>query len=126
MTEAHNADNGLPVVASQITIQGNGSTITGIPSPSFGDFRILAVGAAGNLTLNNCTITRGNAYYLPGGGGGIANLGGTLTLNSSTVSNNIGWPSGGIYSTEAPSPSPKARSRSTVLVIAAGWKIRAR
>lgn len=96
LTEAHNADNGLPVVASQITIQGNGSTITGIPSPSFGDFRILAVGAAGNLTLNNCTITRGNAYYLPGGGGGIANLGGTLTLNSSTVSNNIGWPSGGI------------------------------
>ncbi|MGH8614785.1 MAG: hypothetical protein ACREYF_22850, partial [Gammaproteobacteria bacterium] len=89
LTAAHNADNGLPVVASRITIQGNGSTIKG-PDPYADDFRILAVGAPGNLTVNNCTISQGNTYY-SGGGAGIANFGGTLTLNSSTVSDNGGF-----------------------------------
>jgi len=88
LTEAHNADNGLPVVASRITIQGNDSTITGIPASLGGYVRILAVGASGNLTVNDCTITGGDMYF--GGGGGIANFGGTLTLNSSTVSDNGG------------------------------------
>ena len=51
--------NGLPVMTSAITIEGNGNTISrqsGSP-----DFRILAVGSGGNLTLNSATISGGIA-----------------------------------------------------------------
>lgn len=43
-------DNGLPLITSTITIQGNGSTIARTGGP---DFRILAVGPTGNLTLDD-------------------------------------------------------------------------
>src|SRR3954447_19859571 len=78
---------GLPVINSEITIAGDGSTIRrsgGAPS-----FRILAVNAAGNLTLKETTIRGGIAS---GGsapddrGGGIFTEDGTVTLVKSTVS----------------------------------------
>ena len=92
-----NAANGLPVITSDITINGNrngpGSTIT--RDPSAPSFRILAVGSAGTLTLNFTTIRGGKADTdCPGipdepiaCGGGINNLG-TLTINNGRVVNN--------------------------------------
>ena len=73
--------NGLPVVSSEITIEGNGATIeSGIP----GGFRILDVNNLGNLTLNDVTITGGGTDNY--NSGGLVNLGGNVTINNSTTS----------------------------------------
>ena len=66
--------NGLPVVVSAITMNGNGATISGN-----NHVRVLDIDGAdgGRLTLNNITITRGNS---PGPGGGIFNNEGATTL----------------------------------------------
>ena len=107
---------GLPVITSQITIEGNGAKITrkgGAPL-----FRLIAVGATGDLTLKNVTLSGGNAEVY---GGAIHNAGhphhseqhdlgqrrratwwwhhnvvGTLTIENSTISGNTaGNDSGG-------------------------------
>jgi len=111
---------GLPVIRSQITIEGNGAEITrkGAAPP----FRLIAVGATGDLTLNKVTLTNGNAAEYGGaihnhgrltiqngtisdnnaggGGGGLSNTAGTLTIESRAISGNtatgndsavVGW-----------------------------------
>ncbi|MGQ0591440.1 MAG: choice-of-anchor Q domain-containing protein [Gammaproteobacteria bacterium] len=84
--------SGLPVVTSEITIN---AFVTITRDSSAPQFRILAVGATGNLTLENTTVTGGVAGFF-GEGGGIRNEG-TLTLNNSTISgNSAGFGGGGI------------------------------
>jgi hypothetical protein len=85
------SDNGLPVINSAITIEGNGHTITRAGSAPH--FRIFHMVAGGNLTLNNTTVSGGYSFGL---GGGILNEYGTLTLNNSTVSGNSAGGGGGI------------------------------
>jgi hypothetical protein len=81
---------GLPVVASVITIAGQGSTIRraeGAP-----EFRLLAVRSTGDLTLQETRVTGGagggalSDYF--NGGGGVANNG-TLTLTNSIITGNV-------------------------------------
>jgi hypothetical protein len=75
LTEVNNVTyeaTGLPVVTSEITIKGSGSTIE--RSSAAPDFRILAVSHLGKLTLKHTTISGGVASG-PSGGGGIFNLG---------------------------------------------------
>ncbi len=84
---------GLPVITSQITIEGNAHTVardSGAPQ-----FRILNIANGGNLTINQATISGGN---INGSGGGIYNnMGGTGTLNDITVNGNAAaWEGGGI------------------------------
>jgi hypothetical protein len=81
-----NGDNGLPVIASRLTIKGHGSTIKrGSPTPLF---RIFDVGGTGNLVLQDLTITGGEAGS--GHGGGILNeSSGTLALDNTNVSGNV-------------------------------------
>jgi hypothetical protein len=74
--------NGLPVITSTITFEGNGSTIRRQEYSQ--DFRLFFVDTAGNLTLKETTITGGN---ISSDGGGILNRG-TLSLLSSTISGN--------------------------------------
>ncbi len=75
---------GLPTIQSEITIVGNGSTIErGAGAPKF---RLLAVGYAGQATLQDLTLTGGHAPYYNQFGGGVVNVG-TLVLNHCTVSN---------------------------------------
>ncbi|MBA2492295.1 MAG: hypothetical protein H0V34_11550 [Gammaproteobacteria bacterium] len=109
--------NGLPVVTSTITIAGNKSAAAGTPA-----FRILAVGAGGNLTLRQTTVSGGllQGDDQPGGGlyrragrltldgctisgnaasspgGGVANGAGTLTVTNSTISGNTAEFAGGV------------------------------
>ncbi|MGW5347542.1 hypothetical protein [Streptomyces sp. HUAS TT3] len=86
-----NPGNGLPVITSEITIDGRGATISrdehGSKTPRF---RILFVGRTGNLTLTRTTISGGFATDCPAFpdppglacGGGISNAG-TMKVNRS-------------------------------------------
>ncbi|MFC7242121.1 hypothetical protein ACFQO7_06460 [Catellatospora aurea] len=88
-----NAPNGLPIITSDITIEGRDATIT--RDSSAPAFRILFVDSTGTLTLNKTTISGGRATTLdcplfPGEGtcgGGILNNG-RMTVNHSRVINN--------------------------------------
>src|SRR6185369_10191868 len=90
---------GLPVVTSTITITGNGSGST-IERSSADPFRLLAVAASGNLTLQNLTLQGGQAHYdgvdfITGGGGAILNNFGTCTVTKSTITGNTADQAGG-------------------------------
>ena len=89
LTAANNSADGgtgLPVVKTNITVQGNGATITRSGSVAF---HLLDVASAGRLTLSSLTLTNG--------GGGVQNFG-TTTITQSTFSAN-GSPFGAnIYS----------------------------
>src|ERR1700722_18682307 len=84
----------LPAIANtspgSLTIDGTGQTITVDGANSF---QVLVVNSGATLTVNDLTIAHGNA---PSIGGGIANVGGTLTVSNSTFSTNTGT-GGGIY-----------------------------
>ena len=87
-------NNGLPVIASAITIEGNGNTISRSSATAF---RILAVAGGANLTLNSATVSGGLASggFPVGLGGGILNRG-ALTVQNSTLSGNSASNGGGI------------------------------
>jgi hypothetical protein len=83
--------NGLPVVISPITINGNGATINRTRgAPAFRIFAVDGAGEAGDLTLNNATVRGGktSALYSGGYGAGVLNSGGNLTITGSTISGN--------------------------------------
>ena len=81
---------GLPLITSAIVIDGNGSTIGRVPATP--EFRILAIGSGGDLTLQETTVTGGLSPNE--NGGGIINYG-TLALTACTVSNNFAYNGGG-------------------------------
>jgi len=85
-TLAH-GPNGLPVVTSEIVIDGKDHTIArGAGSPVF---RIFSVGLPGDLTLQNTTLSNGGGAAFANGGGAIANgFGGIVSLSNSTLSGN--------------------------------------
>ena len=121
LTSVENSDygpTGLPVIRSEITISGRGSTIvrdSGAP-----EFRILTVNSTGKLTLTETTVSGGSGLeetrgierwwrgverrwdahsvekhdlgqsdtYADERGGGVDNSGGTLTITNSTISGN--------------------------------------
>jgi hypothetical protein len=78
--------NGLPVITSSITVNGNNSTLAANHT-----FRVLQVGAFNttpeNVTLNGLTVTGGNAGSAPGGGI-LVESGWPLTLKASQVTQN--------------------------------------
>jgi len=89
------SDNGLPIISSKITIEGNGSTIQGD-----GSSRIFAVDLDGDLAHRDTTVTGGYiktgtspSYY--GDGGGILNYGKVAILNNSVISSNYAYDDGG-------------------------------
>jgi hypothetical protein len=81
---------GLPDITSDITIIGNGATITRDPNASA--FRIAYVASSGALTLENVTISNGNVTInnngSPDHAGGIFNEGGDLTVVDSRFTGN--------------------------------------
>jgi hypothetical protein len=110
-------NTGLPVITSKITIEGNGARITrGKNAPAF---RLIAVSATGDLTLDHVTLsgakvidkTRGGAITSYGNvtivgsvisgnsgfeGGAVFSENGTLTITNSTISNNVANYGGGL------------------------------
>jgi hypothetical protein len=80
LTAPDNARNGLPVIKSEIKINGRGATIARRSSAPA--FRVLLVGPTGTLTLDGVTVSGGRATDCPDGldfedacGGGIDNQG---------------------------------------------------
>lgn len=114
---------GLPVIAKNLTINGNGSTIQRVAgSPSF---RIMLINSgivvlnnltlmggltsaviehthggglynSGALTLNNVNLV-GNRTVAEGSGGGLYHRSGTLLINGGTISGNSSLAGGGVY-----------------------------
>jgi hypothetical protein len=94
--------NGLPVIANNLTIHGNGATIARLSGGGFGtpDFRLIYVlggmeGAPGSLTMDNVTLENGLAKGGDSnqGGGGLGAGGaifnqGTLNLTDVTFTDN--------------------------------------
>ena len=110
---------GLPTVTSDITIEGNGSTIQGVQPVPRGDgvggdpFRLMAVGSGGSLTLDATTLQGGDAA---GPGGGIFNNRGSVTLRNDTVvtNNNASGPGGGIFQYSYDTPANLTITDSTI------------
>ncbi|KOY56466.1 hypothetical protein [Streptomyces sp. XY332] len=91
-----NPGNGLPVITSEITVEGRGATIRREERGSMvPKFRILFVGPTGNLTLTRTTISGGFATDCPAFpdppgvacGGGISNSGTMRVTRSKFVGN---------------------------------------
>ena len=90
LTETYASNTGLPVIASTITISGNGAIIKRDPG-SIDNFRILKVGGqpSGNLTLEDVTIAGGRPNSPEGGGGVLCYSGSSVILDSSTLWDNV-------------------------------------
>ncbi|HEY1371581.1 MAG TPA: hypothetical protein VGH50_03865 [Candidatus Binatia bacterium] len=76
---------GLPTVTTPITITGNGASIS--RSKKGQKMRLMTVGATGDLTLNNLTLSGGYSYYA---GGAIYNAG-ILEVNNCIFSGNTAY-----------------------------------
>jgi hypothetical protein len=94
-----NGPSGLPIITSDITINGEDAATTIIErDPGSLPFRIFAVAVSGKLTLNGLALVGGAGVSL---GGGILNEG-NLTINRSTIeSSGGGSDGGGIYNSGA-------------------------
>jgi hypothetical protein len=90
--------DGLPIIASPITIQGNGATITRSSAPGTPKFRIFYQDVGSSLTLSSLTVSNGDSPGFggaPGSGGAVYSVG-TLTITNSTISGNKTEPGGGV------------------------------
>src|SRR5262245_24562098 len=86
--------NGLPSVTSALTIMGIGTGLTTIQRTASAPlFRLFHVGATGTLTLQDLTVTGGRDRSA--GGGGILNEG-TLILTSIALTHNDALAGGGL------------------------------
>ena len=96
-------ENGLPLVISDITIEGNSLTVSrdgGAP-----EFRIFNVGPGADLTLNDLTISNGQltntSLATAGSGAGLFSEEAIVTLNNVTISGNTAdLNGGGLFSLE--------------------------
>jgi hypothetical protein len=101
--------NGLPVVSSNITINGALATIE--RSAGAPEFRVLNVGINGLLTLTDATIRGGQlttgTFVFDVSGGGIANRG-SLVITRCTIRDNTAARAGGLWNTTSSGGSIRA------------------
>lgn len=108
LTAADNTDpslgpNGLPVITSEITINGHEATIQRSNDPGISEFRILRIGDGGVLNLNNTTIRGGKALWeislnnKARGAGVFIDNGGTLNAMDCAFADNQGYWGGAIH-----------------------------
>jgi hypothetical protein len=96
LTEAFSGENGLPVITSEIVIEGGEFEITRSASapPSF---RILEIDTTGVLTLKSTTISSGGGFLLGGSGGGLLNRGVLAAVSTTISSNSTTGLGGGVF-----------------------------
>jgi CSLREA domain-containing protein len=85
--------NGMPVITSNITINGHGSFLYRDPDLATPAFRIFKINFSGILTLNDLDMAYGLS---PNDGGGLWNEG-SLIMNNSSIKHSRGDRGGGIY-----------------------------
>jgi hypothetical protein len=107
-TNPHTGATGLPVITTQISIDGHGATIAG-NNTSFRIFQIS--GPDGNLSLKNLTLTHGAAPTSVGGA--ILNGQGTLSLDNVVVTGNSAQAAGAI-ATGTPPPGVGPSGTATI------------
>jgi ribosome biogenesis protein Tsr3 len=78
---------GLPVITGNVTVQGAGATIARSTASGVPAFRIFDVADGGSLTLNSLTLSNGLANNGQQGGGAIFSHG-TLAVTAGTFTNN--------------------------------------
>lgn len=126
LAEVDNAEqgpNGLPMVASELTVEGDpdgdgqGAVIERASGEATPEFRLLTVAETGTLTVHRVTLRNGHSdlgggLYNAGAttlidstvsgnqGGGIANRRGEVVLRNSVVSENTGANGGGLNNRE--------------------------
>ncbi len=96
--------NGLPSIRRTITIVGVNATIQRASNAP--QFRLFHVAGGGNLTLDHLILRNGRATSSGAScnasnrscGGALLNMGGTVTVIRSTISNNVAEAGGGIGS----------------------------
>ncbi len=96
LSNADNADDGLPEITGNVRISGDGTYIqrgTSAQAP----FRIFHVRQGGSLTVESVTVRGGQTTVNSGHGGGFFNDRGSLTLKHVTVTGNQGEVGGGIW-----------------------------
>lgn len=91
LTQDITLDALLPRITSEITIEGNGHTLSGGSR-----FRILSIDG-GALTINNLTLTKGRVAANAKGGALIVQNGGKVTINDSRFSDNVAIQGGAIW-----------------------------
>jgi len=79
--------NGLPVVTSPITIEGNGAILER-GAGAVGGFRHLTIDGGGHLTVNDLTIRNGTTGTAGQDGGAVYVRSGTLAGSGCTFTNN--------------------------------------
>ena len=90
LTAVEADSNGLPIVNCEITINGNGATLS--RDGAAPEFQFFEISSSGSLTLNDLTLDGGHS---PEEGGAIYNHGGDLNIFGSWISNNTADLSGG-------------------------------
>ena len=101
VTGTVNLGGALPILATNIDIEGPGAGRFTVRRNTGGDYRIFTVGSGSVVSISGITIANGSATgSSPNNrGGGISN-GGDLTINDSTISSNsTDFIGGGIYNT---------------------------
>jgi len=95
----HYGPNGLPIVGSAITVEGNNSTIRRAPAAPA--FRIFIVNSSGFLMLNDLTLEGGDSgpTYC---GGALLNAFGSAALTRTTVTGSTAPSGGGICNSSGP------------------------
>jgi hypothetical protein len=101
-TVDNSGENGLPIVVTPIAVNGNGATIDG--TGTVRDFEV--DGPGGSLSTQNLTLTGGSALDF---GGALANVGGTVVLNSTWVTNSTAVVAGGGIASATFDPSSVAK-----------------
>jgi polymorphic membrane protein len=86
-------DTGLPVITSKITIEGNGAKI--VRSKNAPPFRLIAVDASGDLTLDHVTLS--GAKVVGKYRGGAITSYGNVTITGSVISGNTGFEGGAVF-----------------------------
>jgi chitodextrinase len=90
LTTANNSTDGgtgLPVITGKVTVQGSGATIARSTAAGTPAFRVFDVASGGTLSLNSLTLSNGLANNGVEGGGAIFSHG-TLSVTSSTLTGN--------------------------------------
>ena len=86
----HPAPVAVPIIASNITIEGGGYTISGDNA-----YRIFHI-SSGTVTINNVALTKGSAHRAEGGAIYVA--GGNVTITNSSFTDNTAYWGAAIYS----------------------------